>query len=48
MEDAMQGMLRRRKSIFFGSVFEPDYAEPASLGKRYDEPAAGLSREGWR
>ncbi|HKG14673.1 MAG TPA: 1-acyl-sn-glycerol-3-phosphate acyltransferase [Pyrinomonadaceae bacterium] len=47
MEEAIGEMLRRRKSIFYGPVFAPeaDYAE-AAVGKRYDKPAAGLSREG--
>ncbi|HEV7892454.1 MAG TPA: 1-acyl-sn-glycerol-3-phosphate acyltransferase [Pyrinomonadaceae bacterium] len=38
MEEAMQAMLRRRKSIFFGSVFEPEGAA------RYEEKA-GLYEE---
>ncbi len=44
MEEALQDLKRRRKSIFFGSVFD------GAAGGRLmpEEAAAELSREGWR
>jgi 1-acyl-sn-glycerol-3-phosphate acyltransferase len=43
MEEALQDLKRRRKSIFSGSIFEP-----ADGRARPDRAVAGLSREGWR